>query len=309
MSFTAILVSLLGCRGCSKNTDRKYRMENDLATRGIIYVAADESYKYILDEEKQVFEYIYPSAEIHIIYSDEKTAFENAIADSVRLVVASTADNNLMDSYLQKRNIKKRVLAVGRDAVVVITNKNNRVKKLQLRHLIAIVSGKITNWKQVADSLPDKPIHVMYDSERSGLARYMAQNYLGGSGTLTGKAADSTFQLIQQVESDEGAIGLIGFNFISDYHDKRTYELANRVKVLQMSELRDTIKYCFPSQTTVADSTYPLIRRMMIINKEGKMGLGTGFVSFIAGPKGQRIMLKAGIVPQWIPTREIEIVH
>lgn len=296
---------LVGCKGCFKKTDPK---KDDLATRGFIYIAADESYKYILEEEKQVFEYIYPNSEIHILYSDEKTAFERAMVDSIRLVVASTPDNNLMDAYLQKRKIKKRVTAVGRDAVVVITHKNTVATQLRMRHLLGIITGKISNWKQVSDTLPDQTIHVYFDSERSGLARYMAQNYLGGSGSLTGEAADSTFQLVEMVENDPGSIGLIGFNFISDYHDPRTYKLADRVKVLKMNELRDTNLFCFPSQTTIADSTYPLIRRMMIINKEGKTGLGTGFVSFIAGPKGQRIMLKAGIVPQWIPTRDIEVV-
>jgi phosphate transport system substrate-binding protein len=42
---------------------------------------------------------------------------------------------------------------------------------------------------------------------------------------------------------------------------------------------------------------------------EGKSGLGTGFVSFVANHKGQRIILKLGLAPHKIPAREVEIVH
>jgi phosphate transport system substrate-binding protein len=305
-----ILISaiLAGCRGCGKTPTRKDRMRHDVTTRGIIYVAADESYKYILEEEKFMFEYIYPKSEINILYSDEKTAFERALADSVRLVVASTADNNVMDEYLIKNKIKKRITCVGHDAIVVISNKKNKVKKLGVKHLSAIITGKITRWKQINDSLPNETIRIFYDSPRSGIARYMVQRFLNGKGAITGKGADSTMQLVQWVHDDEHALGLIGFNFVSDYHDPRTRTMSERVNVLAMSHSRDTNLFCLPSQSSVGDSSYPLTRKILIINKEAKTGLGTGFVSFIAGPKGQRIMLKAGIVPQWIPGRNIEIV-
>lgn len=303
-----VAIVLAGCKGCGKEPTRKDRMENDVTTRGIIYVAADESYKYILEEQKFMFEYYYEKSEINFLYSDEKTAFERALADSVRLVVASTADNNIMDQFLRDRNIKKRVTCVGHDAVVAVTNKKGPVKKLRISDLIKIVSGKITRWKQVSDTLPDKTIQVYYDSPRSGMARYMAEKFFNGSGKLVGKAADSTFQLVEWIEKDEFSLGLIGFNYVSDYHDPRTYQLGGRVNVLALSESRDTNRFCLPSQSTIGDSTYPMTRKMLIINKEGKTGLGTGFVSFVAGPKGQRIMLKAGIVPNWIPGRNIEIV-
>jgi phosphate transport system substrate-binding protein len=41
---------------------------------------------------------------------------------------------------------------------------------------------------------------------------------------------------------------------------------------------------------------------------EGKSGLGTGFVSFVANHKGQRIILKLGVAPINVPPRNIQIV-
>jgi phosphate transport system substrate-binding protein len=44
---------------------------------------------------------------------------------------------------------------------------------------------------------------------------------------------------------------------------------------------------------------------MLAVSKEARTGLGTGFVSFIAGEKGQRMVLKSGMVPINTPVRII----
>ena len=44
-----------------------------------------------------------------------------------------------------------------------------------------------------------------------------------------------------------------------------------------------------------------------MINRETFAGLGSGFISFVAGEKGQRIILKSGIVPAAMPIRLIQI--
>jgi phosphate transport system substrate-binding protein len=40
--------------------------------------------------------------------------------------------------------------------------------------------------------------------------------------------------------------------------------------------------------------------------RESFSGLGSGFVSFVAGEKGQRIILKSGLVPATMPIRIIQ---
>jgi phosphate transport system substrate-binding protein len=64
-----------------------------------------------------------------------------------------------------------------------------------------------------------------------------------------------------------------------------------------------------PSQSSLADGSYPLRRTVNMVLTEGKSGLGTGFVSFVANHKGQRIILKLGVAPITVPPRNVEIVH
>lgn len=52
---------------------------------------------------------------------------------------------------------------------------------------------------------------------------------------------------------------------------------------------------------------YPLTRDIYIIISDVRDGLPAGFVSFSAGEKGQRIILKAGLYPATVPTRLVRI--
>jgi phosphate transport system substrate-binding protein len=49
------------------------------------------------------------------------------------------------------------------------------------------------------------------------------------------------------------------------------------------------------------------MRNLYLVNCEGGPGPGTGFTSFVAGERGQRIVLKSGLLPDSIPSREVII--
>jgi phosphate transport system substrate-binding protein len=65
--------------------------------------------------------------------------------------------------------------------------------------------------------------------------------------------------------------------------------------------------YYQPFQGYLAAGTYPLRRDLYIVSREARAGLGTGFASFVAGDKGQRIFLKSGLVPATMPVRLVNI--
>ncbi len=54
---------------------------------------------------------------------------------------------------------------------------------------------------------------------------------------------------------------------------------------------------------------YPLYREVYIISKEAYTGLGTGFTAFVASERGQRIVLKLGLVPATMPVRLVELIN
>ena len=100
---------------------------------------------------------------------------------------------------------------------------------------------------------------------------------------------------------------MVGINWMLQPDEK----IKEGIKQLRsMLVYNDSLKtYYSPSQSTIADNTYPLIRTINIIDVQGKTGLGTGFASFAASDKGQRIVLKSGLMPVVLPKREINIVE
>jgi phosphate transport system substrate-binding protein len=62
-----------------------------------------------------------------------------------------------------------------------------------------------------------------------------------------------------------------------------------------------------PSQSNIAQGFYPFTRKLYVLNYQGKKDLGIGFANYIRATQGQRIVLKSGLLPQEIPTRELEI--
>ena len=61
-----------------------------------------------------------------------------------------------------------------------------------------------------------------------------------------------------------------------------------------------------PYQAYLATKQYSLIRSVYTISREPRAGLATGFASFIMSDKGQKIFLKAGLMPANAPVRIIQ---
>ena len=107
------------------------------------------------------------------------------------------------------------------------------------------------------------------------------------------------------------AIGITGFSWLND-PDKDYADAVDHVKIMSVKD--DIHKnapagYFSPSQNTLALKQYPLSRNLFILDCSGKIsGLGRQFAAFVGSDRGQRIILKSGLLPDAIPGREINIV-
>ncbi len=98
-------------------------------------------------------------------------------------------------------------------------------------------------------------------------------------------------------------IGVVGLDWLSQPQpDMREY--IEKINVLSVKGITNN-DFVSPTQNNIAEGKYPLARDLYIINCQGFSGLGMGFASFIAGEKGQRIVLKSGLLPVRMPGRNI----
>ena len=282
------------------NNSGKSKIE-DTPTSGNLKITVDEAFAPIIDSHVYTFQKLYKYAKIKASYKPEGEVIKDLLTDSSRLIILSRKLTPSENSVFEKIKLTPRVTRVAVDGVALIVNKANADTMLALSQLQQIFTGKVTSWKQLNAKSKLADITIVFDNNNSSAARYVVDS-INKSNPLPKKsfAAKSNPALIDYVAKNPNAIGVLGVNWISDFDDSTVINFLNKIKVVAVGrkqDLSDPDSYYQPFQGYLAQGTYPLRRDLYVISREARAGLGTGFASFVAGDKGQKIFLKSGLVP------------
>ena len=287
--------------------DSKQTQYDDVPTRGEIKIAVDESYTLLFDTEIYTFQSFYKYAKIHARYQPESEAVKYLLNDSVRFAVMSRELNEDEKKYFENKKLIPRITKIAVDAVALIVNNNNPDTLFTLAQIKALFSGKDTLWNQVNSSRKAEPVQIVFDNSGSSNARFIKEKILNNQPFPKNCfAVQSNPQVIDYVNKNPHAIGVIGVNWMSDHDDTLSLSFLKKVKFVALSNGKEK-EFYKPYQAYIQLNNYPFCRNVYIISREARAGLGTGFASFVAGDKGQRIILKAGLIPAIAPVRIVEV--
>lgn len=284
---------------------------SDTPTSGSMKISVDESFAPIIDSHVYTFQKLYKYAKVNASYKSEGEVIKDLIKDSARLAIVPRKLTPAEMQYFEKIKITPRVNKVAIDGVALIVHLDNTDTLLAIPQLRDIFTGKTKTWKGVNSKSKLNDITIVFDNNNSSTARYVIDS-INHKQPLSAKAfvSKSNPALVDYVSKNPNAIGVIGVNWISDFDDSTAIGFLKRVKVVAVGRNLDLTKpdtYYQPFQGYLAEGTYPLRRDLYIISREARAGLGTGFASFVAGDKGQRIFLKSGLVPATMPVRLVNI--
>lgn len=285
-----VLLVLLFFFSCQKKAEIKDTMTEGKAT---IYV--DESILPIVEDEKAVFEAEY-KARLHLISKSENEVVNSLLNDTAKIAILtrSLSDKEIQSFQAKKINPKIRVFAT--DAVAFIKNKTANDTLIALQDVIDFVNGKaVSNIKG-----------LVFDNANSSTVRYISK--VSGVSILDQKnvySLKTNQEVIKYVADNDGMVGIIGMNWI--FQPPLDLEASvSKVNALAVKGI-DKTEYFFPTQDNIAGGKYPLARDLYIVSCQGYSGLGLGFSSFLTEERGQRIILKSGLVPVNTPGRKIII--
>ena len=282
----------------------------DTPTSGQIHITVDDSYRPMIEAEIEMFEALYVKAKVKATYASEKKAFEDLIADSSRLIVVNRELNDNEKDYFKQRKVNPKTTHIANDGLAFIVNNENPASKMLYSQVKDIFTGNVKSWKQLSPSKLDS-MKVIFDDAGSGNIRMIRETFnIGDSLPSNCFAVHSNQEVVKFVESNPNALGIISVNWISDSADSTTIDFLGKIKVLKMGpeSLTDTSGTFYgPYQGYIANTSYPFIRKTYIVSREARSGLGTGFASFVASDKGQRIILRSGMVPAVAPIRMVHI--
>jgi phosphate transport system substrate-binding protein len=287
-----VLSALISCN--------KFDSPDDTPTTGQITISVDETLKPLIDSEISTFEKIYQYANVDVNYKPETDAFNDLMNGNIRLIIVARNLNKEELEQFNKWEIVPKITKIAYDAIAFISSKDIKDSTLSLTQLSSLLKG--------TNDQPFKNTKIIFDNSNSSTVRFLKEKTGIKELSKNCYALGTNNAVIDYISKQKNCIGVIGVNWISDQDDTTHLSFLKSFKAM---ELESSVKGEFlkPYQAYIAQKIYPLWREIYIISKEAYTGLGTGLTAFIASERGQRIVLKFGLVPATMPVRLVELTE
>ena len=294
-----LLFAAVACNRVSKNEP------TDTLTSGETKVAMDDSYTFLFETLSRVFEDQNPKANIISLVKNESDAIQALLHDSCKVIVLNRELTKNELALFESKNVFPKSIKFAYDAVALIIHPNNPDSPIDVEDLKSLLTGKITKWNQLGKN-GDKDVVVVFDKPNSANFKYMKDTLLGGKELQKNCfGVNSSKEVIDYVKNNKNAIGILSAGWITDDYSNAAKAFLKSVRVMGVGH-KSIGLYYQPYQYYVHEGSYPFVRSVYLVNRQTRMGLGTGFVNFICrADKGQQIVTKSGLVPVYAYIREI----
>lgn len=288
------VLTALSFFGCSNPPNRN---EETILT-GVVDVLVDESLLPIIEDQLDVFYLSYPETELRLVAKPENQVVASLLRDSADVAILTrllTAEEN---KYFENRQLVPRINRLATDAIALVTHNSSPDTSITVSDIIKVMRGEHFDGKR----------NLIFDNANSSTVRFLMElaeiDSLPASGVY---ALSSNEDVLKYVNGHPGTIGVVGVIWVNEtVVGEKAY--SSDIKVLSVKNLPgepgDDAFYK-PSQSNLAEGVYPLSRSIYYINGQPNIGLGMGFAAFLSGERGQRIILKAGLLPDSLPSREL----
>lgn len=158
---------------------------------------------------------------------------------------------------------------VAIDVIVFAVHPSNPVDNITKDQVVSILTGKITNWKQVGGK--DEKIQVIGRDEASGTREYVQKEVIGEDANFVSDAlalpgAGQVKAAVAQTPTGFGYIGLAAVD--------------STIKTIK-------VEGTAPSKEAIEDKSYAYQRYLHMFTKGQAKGLAKSFINFVLSPEFQ----------------------
>ncbi len=275
---------------CKQQEKKKFE---NFATMGDAEIWCDQSLKKIIEQEEDVFENNYKYANLNIHYVSEQEILKAFYKDSLNIMIVSTSIDSADIKKFNRRKIFPRQYQFAKSAIAFVTSHENKLDSIKKEDLINRL--KMPNSKQ----------RFVIENTNSGIASNILKSI--GLDKFNGNvfAKSNKKEIIEWIKKNPSDIGLIDWCEISDSDDHEAKKMLSEVKLIAISNKEGDNNYYKPYQYNL-NGDYPFTRDLYLIRRHGNTDVSLGFASFICAEIGQKIVLKAGLLPHYQTERWIE---
>lgn len=286
----ALFIFLLFFAGCQEK--KVIIQPSDSPLKGTIELSADESFEPVIREQIAMYEASFPGTKINANFKSEADCLRDFFNDSAtRMVIITRGLSEKEERFItQKINYNPAWNEIASDAIAVIVNKKSNDTLFTMNRLQQQLTGKINRTQtMVFDGL-----------NKTSTVRFIEDSVLKGNDfdSSVVKAVKTSSEVLDYVATHENSIGFVGINRIGNPEDSGQVAMLTKVKIAYIKcDVCVNTPYIFPSQESILNRRYPLVRGLYYALKENYTGLGSGFVSFLKYERGQLIFRRAYLGP------------
>ena len=274
--------------------------EEETLTSGKATILVDNTLQPVAEDVLAVFHSVYERAHITQVNKTETELVNDLLSNKGSVAVMPRLLTDKENAYFRKRKITPHITQFATDAIAFITNKSAKDSVVELEEVLKVIKGQPSAkvQKLVFDNANSST--VQYLLKEAGVKQVPSQNVF---------SLKTNEEVIRYVHETPGAIGIVGVNWLSQ-PSAAMAKLVSDITVLAVDNVKidkGVKKYYKPTQSNIATGSYPLTRKLYVLNYSAKDGLGMGFATYIGAHEGQRIILKTGLLPVTLPSREIEV--
>ena len=265
-------------------------------------LVADESFYPIIDEELYYFQNQSLDS-ITPIYINEQEAVTRLMKLETWLAFTTRDFTERERKNLQDRKYLPRAIPIAYDGLAIIVNNANPDSCITIKDFARILRGEAVKWSDIYPSSKLGDIDVVFDNPLSSTVRWCVDSILGGQEFKSPNigAVKTSAAVIDYVENHQNALGIIGSNWLNDKRDTTNVTFKKNITVMGVSKLDSaTLANSWkPYQYYLYNGNYPLIRTIYaLLNDPRPNGIPTAFAHFCQLPKGQKIILRSGLLPR-----------
>jgi len=296
-----IAVCVLASTSCDNYFKNDYT--DNSPTSGKLVVFCEEGLSDQIGSQIYAFESKYPNAKIEMKVRSDADAIQALYNDSCKAIVISRELSTAEKKQMASKNYQPQCSNVAYSGVALITNTNTKLGKLSLVQLREMLTQPFV----CTDSIDANcKMTVVFESNRSSVVYYLRDSLLKGKEfSQNCSALKNSLEVINYVVKTPNAVGFIDFAWLSDKDDSIYKATAGKIKFIPVGKGNGA--YYEPNQSSFKTGEYPLVRKVYVYRHAPEFSLAKGFESFVAGPVGQTIFLKQGLLPAKQQERMIKV--
>ena len=278
------------------------RPEEPTTTRGKLFMLVTDSYIPLVVKEADEFMAEYNKTEIRMGGTTTREAIVALLNDSVRCICVDRQLNAEERKVVQENGINLATVRIGKDALVLIVSDENPVKTMKLATIRSILDKSIAMWKSVPGSGLSGKVELVFTGKNSGTYELLQSRFFNLSHELIPTKTGSTEkEIVRYIAANPQALGIVSFAAVVE-HPKGIHMLA-----VESTDSTSQSQYVEPNQSNIYEELYPLSFSLYLYLSEKKLGVGSGFSTFVMTLTGQKIIQDYGLAPEVVPSRIIQL--